>query len=190
MGGFGKRSLRHCWPEMPSGTSPTQPAWHLIAGSTGAGKTTYARGLGEATGAIVFSIDEWMTSLFWPDCPEKNDLAWALERVGRCEDQAAAMAAQLFGRRVSAVLDMGLTRASQRERWVARAQSAGCPVVLHVLDLPAQLRWERVEARNQSETETFAFQISREMFDLVETMWEPPTEAECSLYTEVIRQES
>ena len=38
---------------------------HLICGSTGAGKTTYALELAERIGAVRFSIDEWMTALFW-----------------------------------------------------------------------------------------------------------------------------
>jgi len=37
---------------------------HLVCGSTGAGKTTYARALSERIGAVRFSIDEWMTALF------------------------------------------------------------------------------------------------------------------------------
>ena len=43
---------------------------HLICGSTGAGKTTYARELANNIGGIVFSIDEWMVSLFREDAPE------------------------------------------------------------------------------------------------------------------------
>ncbi len=43
------------------------PRVHLIAGSTGAGKTTYARALAEQVGGVRFSIDEWMTALFWMD---------------------------------------------------------------------------------------------------------------------------
>ena len=37
---------------------------HFLVGSTGAGKTTYAIRFCEEAGAVRFSIDEWMSSLF------------------------------------------------------------------------------------------------------------------------------
>ena len=40
---------------------------HFIIGSTGAGKTTYARKLASECRALPFSIDEWMHELFAPD---------------------------------------------------------------------------------------------------------------------------
>ena len=168
-------------------TTPAQPlAWHLIAGSTGAGKTTYARQLAAQLGAIVFSIDDWMDTLFWSDCPKKDDLPWAMERIRRCEDQSASVARQLLQRKVPAVLDMGLTFGALRERWIVRAAVGAAPLVLHVLDPPAALRWKRVQARNSDRGDTFTFGITKEMFDLVEAMWERPKPAECLRYTDVV----
>jgi predicted kinase len=46
----------------------------LISGSTGAGKTTYSRKLAKERHALVFSIDEWMKTLFWMDAPQGGDL--------------------------------------------------------------------------------------------------------------------
>jgi predicted kinase len=43
---------------------------HLISGSTGAGKTTYASQLSERLKGVRFSIDEWMAALFWMDTPQ------------------------------------------------------------------------------------------------------------------------
>jgi adenylate kinase family enzyme len=43
----------------------------LIVGSTGAGKTTYARKLAEQIQAVVYSIDDWMKGLYWQDMPAK-----------------------------------------------------------------------------------------------------------------------
>jgi predicted kinase len=57
----------------------------LITGSTGAGKTTYARVLADQIGGIRFSIDDWMTTLFWMDSPEPISFDWSIERVNRCE---------------------------------------------------------------------------------------------------------
>ena len=162
-------------------------AWHLIAGSTGAGKTTYARALAERIGGVCFSIDDWMEALFWPDCPQKDDLAWALERLRRCEAQAGSVAAQLSARGIASVVDFGLTTQAQRDGWMTRAQMAGVALELHSMELPADLRWTRVEQRNAAVEGTFVFPVTREMFDGVERMWEPPTAAEGARYAALHR---
>jgi predicted kinase len=148
--------------------------WHLVAGSTGAGKSTAAREIAERVGGVRFSMDEWMSALYWMDCPEKNDLPWALERVGRCEAQIAAVAGELAGVGVSSVLDLGFTQRSQRMEWLKRAQAVGVECVLHVLDVDAEVRWGRVCERNRGEGKTFTFEVTREMFEFMEARWELP----------------
>lgn len=160
-----------------SGTKPTG-IWHFVVGSTGAGKTTYARALAKDVGGVCFSIDEWMNTLFWPDCPSKDNITWALERVRRCEEQAALVAGQLAERGTHTILDMGLTSAAQRELWLARAESLAITPELHWLDLAAALRWSRVEQRNGGAGDTFSFPVTRTMFDQVEELWQPPSTAE------------
>ena len=71
---------------------------HLICGSTGAGKTTYAIMLVASTGAIPFTIDEWMAALFFPDAPEPLTFQWALERVIRCENRILALSGRIAPR--------------------------------------------------------------------------------------------
>ena len=44
--------------------------FHIICGSTGAGKSTYARKLAEQVGGLHFAIDDWMVTLFWKDSPQ------------------------------------------------------------------------------------------------------------------------
>ena len=149
--------------------------WHLVAGSTGAGKTTAAREIAERVGGVRFSIDEWMTALYWMDCPEKNDFPWALERVGRCEAQIEAVAGELARVGVSAVLDLGFTTRAQRMEWLERARAAGVGCVLHVLEVDVEVRWARVCERNRRESGTFAFEVTREMFYFMEERWEAPS---------------
>jgi predicted kinase len=153
---------------------------HLICGSTGAGKTTYALALGDRLGAVRFSIDEWMSALFWMDSPQPLVPAWSMERVERCFAQIWSVALEVTARNVPCILDLGFPKAASRTRFAGLARDAGLSVQLHFIDVPAQERWRRVEARNAKKGRTYqlAFDVTREMFDFVETMWEPPTDAE------------
>lgn len=166
---------------------PNVATWHLVTGSTGAGKSTLARTLQTQTNGIRFAIDDWMNTLFWPDCPAKNDLAFALDRIARCESQIAALATQLAHSGTDAILDLGFTQRDHRLAWLTRAQSAGVPCHLHVLDVPAEARWQRVCDRNvggeTGDSATFTFAVTREMFDFMEARWELPDATERSLFT-------
>ena len=152
----------------------------LIVGCTGAGKTTYARQLADQLGAVRFSIDEWMTQLFWADSPQPIEFQWTMERVERCEAQIFATVRQLAARGIPAVLDLGFTRREHRDSFRALAEEAGLTAVVHFLDIPADQRWYRVNRRNKERGETFAMEVDRQMFDFMEAMWEPPMEAEWS----------
>lgn len=55
---------------------------------------------------------------------------------------------------------------------------------LHFVDVPADERWRRVEMRNARKGETYqlGFDVTREMFDFVEGLWESPTDEEMAAY--------
>jgi predicted kinase len=148
---------------------------HLIAGSTGAGKTTYSIDLARRERALRLSIDEWMTTLFEADQPADVTFEWMLERVERCEAKMWAVAQETCKLGVAVVADCGFTTVEQRSKWSRWAREAGIPVRLHHLDVGAEERWRRVEQRNRERGETFRLEVTRPMFDFVETMWEPPT---------------
>lgn len=152
----------------------------LIVGSTGAGKTTYARRLADELGGVRFSIDEWMTTLFWSDSPQPIEFAWTIERVRRCEAQIMAMVRQLASRRVPAILDLGFTTREHRDRFRAFAADQNLTAAAHFIDVPVDERWLRVSRRNTERGETYAMQVDRQMFDFMEGIWEPPFEAEWS----------
>lgn len=157
---------------------------HLICGSTGAGKSTYSRELAERIGAMRFSLDEWMSQLFWMDRPEPLYPEWALERVRRCEEQiwSTVLGATALG--VPCVLDWGFSRAEKRTCYFSRAAAAGLSAQLHFVDLSAAERWRRVQSRNDQmrATNPLPFSVTREMFDFVEGLWEPPSQEEMRLY--------
>jgi predicted kinase len=151
---------------------------HLICGSTGAGKTTYARALANSNGGVVFSIDEWMVSLFGEDAPDALDPAWIFPRVHRCEAQMWAMALQLGKLGVPSILDFGFQRQEHRQKYGRLAKQAQFAAKLHVLNVDASERWKRIEARNMNQGESFHMEITRGMFDYIETTWELPSDDE------------
>jgi predicted kinase len=152
---------------------------HLFCGPTGAGKTTYARGLSRRIGAVRFSIDEWMTALFWMDTPHPLTPSWSLERVERCQVLIWATALQVAVRGTPCVLEIGLARRDDRARFVRLAADAALSLRLHLVDAPQDERRRRVAARNADESaRQLPFAVTSEMFDFVETLWEPPSEKE------------
>ncbi len=150
----------------------------LIVGCTGAGKTTYARKLADEIGGVRFSIDEWMTALFWADSPQPLQFDWTMERIGRCEAQIFATVRQLATRGVPALLDLGFTKREHRDKFRTLAAEAGLTAAVHFIDLPADERWCRVDRRNKEQGESYAMQVDRQMFDFMEGMWEPPDQTE------------
>lgn len=155
---------------------------HLICGSTGAGKTTHALHLARELGAIHFSIDDWMVRLFGPDAraaaPRSPDWPWIAERIARCEDMITRQALELGRLGLSSILDIGLQRADRRRHLARHALEAGLRTQLHFVDTPVEERWRRVQARNASRGETFRIEVTRPMFDFIESIWQPPGEAE------------
>lgn len=151
---------------------------HLICGSTGAGKTTYANALANDVGGVCFSIDEWMVRLFGEDAPKNLTPAWFVPRVSRCEAQMWAMALQLGKRGIPSILDLGFQKREHRQRFASLIRTSGFSVKLHVLDVDASVRWERVQARNTDLGKTFSMEITRNMFDYIEGIWERPSRKE------------
>jgi predicted kinase len=156
-----------------------KPLVHLIAGSTGAGKTTYATALAAELGALRFSIDEWMVTLFGPDQPTgPPNFGWMMQRIGRCDALIWAHVLQLAAQGVPSVLDLGFTRREHRAKFAGLAREAGLRAELHHVDVPADERWRRVQQCNSEKGETYRLEVTRPMFDFVERLWEPPAAAE------------
>ena len=158
---------------MPS-QSESHPIVHIVAGSTGAGKTTYSIALAQQDQAVRFSIDEWMGKLFWMDSPQPIQYEWAIERINRCEEMIFSNVRQLAALGTSSVLDLGFTKAGHREKFYELARKHSIPFKLHFLDIPADERWQRVIERNTKKGDTFVMEVDRGMFDFMEGIWEPP----------------
>ena len=151
---------------------------YLVVGSTGAGKSTYARGLAERLGAVPFAIDAWMVQLFGDDRPADAGYDWYAPRIERCVAQILSVVASLAAVGTPSVLEIGMTRRADRAAFFAAAQALGVAVALHAVEAPVDVRWARVEQRNAEQGATFSLHVTRPMFDFVEGMWEAPDDAE------------
>jgi predicted kinase len=147
---------------------------HVIFGPCGAGKTTYAHAFARREGAVAFILDDWMARLFGPDIPEPIEYEWMLERVGRCEAQIWSTAAGVLATGTSVILDIGLMRKADRERVRQIAEGAELPLQWHFVDAPQAVRRARVAGRNTIRGESFAIEVTPDLFDFIEGVYEAP----------------
>ena len=148
---------------------------HLIFGPVGAGKTTYGRKLAASANAVFFCLDEWMATLFMMDAPAPLTLEWALPRTERCERQIWSVAQQAMERGLDVVLELGFFTRDQRARM--RALAAGAPIEVHVLDVPCEVRRERVRERNRGSA-TYTVEVDDATFDWAEGYYQALTDDE------------
>jgi predicted kinase len=150
----------------------------IVTGSTGAGKTSYAIELATRLRGVRFSIDDWMTTLFWMDSPQPIEFDWAMARIARCEAQILEQVAALSALGIPTILDLGFTRVDHRARFADEARTLGMTCSLHWVDVPTDERWRRVQQRNREQGKTFAMTVDRAMFDFMEGQWQPPSDDE------------
>jgi len=151
---------------------------HLICGSTGAGKTTYAAALAGRVRGVLFSIDQWMATLYLPDRPDPMSLDWAIERTARCELQIWTVVDQLVARGLDVILDVGLSRREHRDRFRQRALEIGAECKLHYLDVDLETRRARVRERNVTRAGSYSLEVTDAMFDWMEQWFEAPSDDE------------
>jgi predicted kinase len=151
---------------------------NVIFGPCGAGKTTYAHAFARREKAVAFILDDWMARLFGPDMPEPLQYDWMIERVGRCEGQIWATAAGVLATGNSVILDIGLMRKADRDRVREIAEATGLALQFHFVDAPQAVRRARVLDRNLVRGESFAIEVTPDLFEFIEGVYEPPAPGE------------
>jgi predicted kinase len=147
---------------------------NVIFGPCGAGKTTYARTFARRERAVAFILDDWMARLFGPDMPEPLEYEWMLERVGRCEAQIWSLAAATIAAGTPVILDIGLMRRADRDRVRQIAEGAELDLVFHFVDAPSEVRRARVADRNVVKGDSFAIEVTPDLFEFIEGVYEAP----------------
>jgi predicted kinase len=151
---------------------------NVIFGPCGAGKTTYAHAFARREKAVAFILDDWMARMFGPDMPEPLQYDWMIERVGRCEGQIWATAAGVLATGTSVILDIGLMRKADRDRVREIAEATGLALQFHFVDAPQAVRRARVLDRNVVRGESFAIEVTPDLFEFIEGVYEPPEPGE------------
>ena len=151
---------------------------HLIVGNTGSGKTTYCNQLKAQNKGVIFSIDSWNKTLFLPDKKETDGLKWFLQRIDRAEEMIQNLILQLENANTDSFLDLGLSKFSHREKFRNFALENNIEFQFHYLDVSKEIRWQRVQNRNQEKGATFEFEVSLNDFNFMESWFEVPTNDE------------
>lgn len=153
---------------------------YLIEGPVGSGKSTFAAKLSHRHAAPRLILDEWMATLFSPDRPDADFVEWYLARKRRCIEQIWNVASDLVDTGTSVVLELGLIQKLDRIDFYARVDASGYPLEVYVLDVPRDVRRERVRKRNAEKGGTFKMEVSDEIFERASDMWQPPDDVECA----------
>jgi predicted kinase len=140
----------------------------MICGPVGVGKTTYSIALAQELGAVRFSIDDWLSELFFPDQPDPLTYDWAVARARRCETRILAVSHDILALGRDVIWDMGFMERDQRARVLAAVAGTPYSVRLHALEAPADVRRARVAQRNIDKPEGYVMDVTDEIFDFME----------------------
>ena len=151
---------------------------NVVFGPCAAGKTTYANALARRENAVAFVLDEWGARLFGPDLQGPIEFAWMMERLGRCNALIWSTAEAVLAAGTSVVLDTGAMRRADRERIRQIAEAKSLLLQWHFVDAPQEVRRARVADRNAAKGETFVMEVTPQMFDFLEGIYEAPDAAE------------
>lgn len=72
------------------------------------------------------------------------------------------------------ILDLGFSTSEHRTRTISELRTFGIEVEVHFVTVPTELRWQRVEKRNQEKSDTYVMNVDRSMFDFMESIFEHP----------------
>jgi predicted kinase len=154
------------------------PSIHLIEGPVGAGKSTFAADLARKVSGVHVPLDEWFARLFSPDRPSTDFVSWYVEHKRRLLTLIWQHAVALLKAGTSPILELGLIRRADRNDFYNRVEDLGVDLLVYVLDLPREVRRERVRRRNAERGPTFSMVVPEPIFDMASDMWEAPDEDE------------
>lgn len=149
------------------------PRLLLTCGLPGAGKTTLARQLEADRPALRLTQDEWLVAL--------GSNPWDAAMRERVDAELWRLAQEVLALGLSVVVDFGLWARVERDEMRTTARALGVGIELHVLDVPADELWRRIDVRNASPPWS-AYPITRAHLDEWLASFEPPDAEELALF--------
>lgn len=141
----------------------------IVMGLPGVGKTTFATELAARYGGVRLCPDEWMDSL-------DIDL-WDSDARQRIEDLQWQFAKQLIALGNHAIIEWGTWARVERDTLRLGARALGATVVLHYLEAPLDVLYERISARGRENPP-----ITRDDIESWAAIIELPTPEELALF--------
>lgn len=143
---------------------------HVMVGLPGSGKTTRARQIAAATGALRLTPDDWHLRLFGPDLHDPAHTS----RHDQLEDLQRELGFDLLARGVDVILDFGVWSRAERNDLRNRAAKLGAGVTLHPCDAGLETLFARIQSRQDG------FAVTRQMLQDWAQVYQPVTTAELS----------
>jgi len=150
---------------------------HLISGLPCSGKTTYSRALHESRDSVLFTLDQWLITLFGRYSISEVGHDEHVRRVLACRELIWTTGSELLRRGTDVILDDGFFWKENRKQFIDRAREIGARATIHFVRLPLNILRDRLEARNAHLPE-LNFRIAAETLEQFLDLYEPPTEDE------------
>jgi predicted kinase len=141
----------------------------IVCGLPGSGKTTLAKKLESAYGAVRLSPDDWMHSL-------EIDIYDEPTRA-KIERLQWTLAQRMLGLGASVIIEWGTWARSERDALRLRARELGTTVELHYLQAPEEVLFERISRRGMENPP-----ITRESLADWIKVFQAPDEEEMALF--------
>jgi predicted kinase len=153
---------------------------HLVVGLPCSGKTTLARQLETKYSALRLTADEWHIKLFGHDFGDNMTESDEAKHDSRHESVESLMwdvAARVLVLGVDVILDFGCWVRSQRDEFRSRAEDLGADFKVHFADVPQEVLFERLKARNDMQAEGTFFIPESKLQQWIQ-IFEPPSSEE------------
>jgi predicted kinase len=128
----------------------------LMVGLPGSGKTTRARALAAATGALRLTPDEWQTRLFDDDMHHPDHDT----RHGEIEAIMWEIAGHTLARGGDVILDFGFWTRAERRQFAAKAAELGATCRVDFDPVPLAELAQRIASRNERAGNHFAIPLT------------------------------
>src|SRR3989344_6787594 len=123
-----------------------KPVAHIIIGFIGSGKTSFARKLEKETGAVRFTKDEWMVSLFGNTPPKDKFEEYDHKMTSLSRD----MALECLRAGTDVIIDEGFWEKEQRDEIRERVKKVGAIPKFYYLEVPLEVMKARTLKRSEN----------------------------------------